>query len=47
MYVKYGIHADAEPHKVEPGDCTKVEKHLTFEGWEGFIAVQEDDDAGV
>ncbi|KAF2774425.1 hypothetical protein EJ03DRAFT_323009 [Teratosphaeria nubilosa] len=43
--VKYGIRAEAETEKVGPWDCTKVERRLTFEGWEGFIAVQEQPDS--
>lgn len=41
--VKYGIRAEADPHIVGPWDCTKIERRLTFQGWEGFIAVQEED----
>ncbi|TKA75901.1 hypothetical protein B0A55_07210 [Friedmanniomyces simplex] len=41
--VKYGVRAEAEPHKVGPWDCTKVERRLTFEGWEGFVAVEEEE----
>ncbi|TKA31354.1 hypothetical protein B0A50_02199 [Salinomyces thailandicus] len=41
--VKYGVRADAEPHIVGPWDCTQVERRLTFQDWEGFIAVQEND----
>jgi hypothetical protein len=40
--VKYGLKAEAEDHIVGPWDCTKMERRLTFQGWEGFIAVQED-----
>jgi hypothetical protein len=42
--VKYGVRAEAEPHLVGPWDCTSQDRRLTFEGWEGFIAVQEDED---
>jgi hypothetical protein len=41
--VKYGVRAEAEPNVVGPWDCTKVERRLTFQAWEGFIAVQEED----
>ena len=41
--VKYGVRAEAEPHVVGPWDCTKIDRRLTFQGWEGFIAVQEED----
>ena len=26
-----------------PWNCTKVDRRMTFEGWEGFMAVQEED----
>ncbi|KAF2757533.1 hypothetical protein EJ05DRAFT_393245 [Pseudovirgaria hyperparasitica] len=38
--VKYGLRADAEPHIVGPWDVTPVDKRVTLEGWEGFIAVK-------
>lgn len=41
--VKYGEREPAEPHLVGPWDCTAIDRRLTFRGWEGFIAVQEDD----
>ncbi|GIZ42185.1 hypothetical protein CKM354_000546300 [Cercospora kikuchii] len=41
--VKYGVRADAEQHLVGPWDVTKADKRLIFEGWEGFVAVQEVD----
>lgn len=41
--VKYGVRAEAQPHVVGPWDCTKVDRRLTFEGWEGFIAVEEEE----
>lgn len=41
--VKYGVRADAQPHIVGPWDCTQVDRRLTFENWEGFIAVEEED----
>jgi len=40
--VKYGLRIDAEGHLVGPWDCTRIEKRITLEGWEGFMAVQED-----
>lgn len=43
--IKYGVRVEAEPHHCGPWDCTAVEKRVTFEGWEGFVAVQEDEDA--
>ncbi|KAK5120363.1 hypothetical protein LTR85_006302 [Meristemomyces frigidus] len=41
--VKYGVRPEADPHIVGPWDCTKIERRLTFQGWEGFLAVQEED----
>lgn len=40
--VKYGERVLAEPHLVGPWDCTAIDRRLTFRGWEGFIAVQEE-----
>ncbi|KAK4950616.1 hypothetical protein LTR10_010609 [Elasticomyces elasticus] len=45
--VKYGVRVEAEQHKVGPWDCTKVEKRLTFDGWEGFMAVDEEEGSGL
>ncbi|WWC85570.1 uncharacterized protein L201_000434 [Kwoniella dendrophila CBS 6074] len=42
--LKYGIRKDAEENYTGPWDCTSIDKRLTFEGWEGFIAVQENPD---
>lgn len=39
--VKYGIRADAEENFTGPWDCTKMERRITLEGWEGFMAVKE------
>ncbi|KAK4892802.1 hypothetical protein LTR27_008716 [Elasticomyces elasticus] len=44
--VKYGVRAEAERHKVGPWDCTKVEKRLTFDEWEGFMAVEQGEGSG-
>ncbi|WWD06126.1 hypothetical protein V865_004211 [Kwoniella europaea PYCC6329] len=41
--IKYGVKQDAEGHCCGPWDCTSVDKRMTFEGWEGFIAVEEDE----
>jgi hypothetical protein len=38
--VKYGLRAEAENHLVGPWDCTRIDKRLTLEGWEGFMAVK-------
>lgn len=39
--VKYGLRVDSEDHLVGPWDCTQIDKRVTFEGWEGFMAVEE------
>ena len=39
--VKYGVRADAQPNLTGPFDCTRLDRRLTFEGWEGFVAVEE------
>lgn len=38
--VKYGLRAVAEQHIVGPWDVTKIDRRVTLEGWEGFIAVK-------
>lgn len=38
--VKYGLRTDSEDHLVGPWDCTPIEKRITLEGWEGFMAVE-------
>jgi hypothetical protein len=45
--VKYGIRVEAESHHVGPWDCTPIDRRLTFEGWEGFVIVQEDEDSDL
>ncbi|KAK5118431.1 hypothetical protein LTR62_002945 [Meristemomyces frigidus] len=45
--VRYGVRAEAERHKVGPWSCTKIERRLSFEGWEGFMAVQEEEGEGM
>lgn len=45
--VKYGVRDDAEPHLKGPWDVTKADKRLTFEGWEGFVAVEETEGSGL
>lgn len=42
--VKYGVRDEAEAHVTGPWDCTKQDRRLTFEGWEGFTVVQEDEE---
>ena len=39
--LKYGNRVESEPHIVGPWDCTAIDKRLTLEGWEGFMAVRE------
>ncbi|OTB01888.1 hypothetical protein M426DRAFT_323112 [Hypoxylon sp. CI-4A] len=39
--VKYGVRADAQEHITGPFDCTKQDRRLTLENWEGFVAVEE------
>ncbi|RBR17611.1 uncharacterized protein FIESC28_06435 [Fusarium coffeatum] len=39
--VKYGVRADTEGHITGPFDCTKQDRRMTCEGWEGFCAVEE------
>jgi len=42
--VKYGVREQAEKHLTGPWDCTTQDRRVTFEGWEGFTIVKEDDD---
>lgn len=39
--VKYGLRVDAQPHHTGPFDCTRQDRRMTLEGWEGFCAVEE------
>ncbi|KAB2580580.1 hypothetical protein DBV05_g754 [Lasiodiplodia theobromae] len=39
--VKYGVRADAQPNVTGPFDCTRLDRRLTLDGWEGFVAVEE------
>ncbi|KAF2248026.1 hypothetical protein BU26DRAFT_388967, partial [Trematosphaeria pertusa] len=39
--VKYGVRLDAQPNFTGPFDCTRQDRRLTFEGWEGWCAVEE------
>jgi len=41
--VKYGVRADAQPNITGPFDCTRQDRRLTLEQWEGFAAVKEED----
>lgn len=40
--VKFGTRAWAEPNFKGPFDCTRQDRRLTLGGWEGFVAVKED-----
>ncbi|MCJ1439124.1 hypothetical protein MMC27_008515 [Xylographa pallens] len=42
--VKYGTKVEANGHVVGPWNCTKVDRRIIFEGWEGFLAVKEGPD---
>jgi hypothetical protein len=42
LEVKYGVRADAQPHITGPFDCTRQDRRLVLEGWEGFVAAQQD-----
>lgn len=39
--VKYGVRLDAQPNHTGPFDCTRQDRRLTFDGWEGWCAVEE------
>ncbi|KAI1099986.1 hypothetical protein F4804DRAFT_336710 [Jackrogersella minutella] len=39
--VKYGVRAAAQPHITGPFDCTRQDRRMTLENWEGFVAVEE------
>ena len=43
--VKYGNKVETEGQLVGPWNCTKLDRRMTFEGWEGFMAVKEGPDA--
>ncbi|KAH6633023.1 hypothetical protein C7974DRAFT_452167 [Boeremia exigua] len=38
---RYGVRADAQPNLTGPFNCTRQDRRLTFEGWEGWCAVEE------
>jgi len=38
--VKHGLRVDAEPHHVGPWNVSPIDRRLTFDGWEGFIVVE-------
>lgn len=39
--VKFGVRVDAQPNLTGPFDCTRQDRRLTFDGWEGWCAVEE------
>ncbi|KAF2830791.1 hypothetical protein CC86DRAFT_316370, partial [Ophiobolus disseminans] len=39
--VKYGVRVDAQPNLTGPFNCTRQDRRLTFDGWEGFCAVEQ------
>ncbi|KAH9999709.1 hypothetical protein F4779DRAFT_605251 [Xylariaceae sp. FL0662B] len=39
--VKYGVRAYAQDNITGPFDCTRQDRRMTLEGWEGFCAVEE------
>lgn len=39
--VKYGVRVDAQGNITGPFDCTRQDRRMTLEGWEGFVAVEE------
>jgi len=41
--VKYGLKVEAEGHFVGPWNCTPIDRRLNFDGWEGFIVVEEEE----
>jgi hypothetical protein len=38
--LRYGIRQDAQPNLTGPFDCTRQNRRLTFQDWEGFCAVE-------
>ncbi|THV49902.1 hypothetical protein BGAL_0174g00200 [Botrytis galanthina] len=40
--VKYGVRLYAQPNITGPFDCTRQDRRLTLEGWEGFCTVKEE-----
>lgn len=39
--VKYGVRELAQPNLTGPFDATRQDRRLSFDGWEGFVAVEE------
>ena len=42
--VRYGTKSVATDNLTGPWDCTQVDRRMTFEGSEGFVIVQEDEE---
>jgi hypothetical protein len=40
--VKYGVRDFAQPNLTGPFDCTRQDRRMMFEGWEGFVAVEQE-----
>ncbi|KAF1952499.1 hypothetical protein CC80DRAFT_372323, partial [Byssothecium circinans] len=38
---RYGVRLDAQPNLTGPFNCTRQDRRLTFDGWEGWCAVEE------
>lgn len=38
---KYGVRLDAQPNLTGPFDCSRQDRRLTFDGWEGWCVVEE------
>lgn len=45
--IKHGVREVSDAHVAGPWDVTNVDRRLTLEGWEGFIAVEEEEDSGL
>lgn len=41
--VKYGLKVDAEGHHTGPWNVSPIDRRLTFDGWEGFTVVEEEE----
>ncbi|KAF2812342.1 uncharacterized protein BDZ99DRAFT_412978 [Mytilinidion resinicola] len=39
--VKYGVRVDAQPNLTGPFNCTRQDRRLNFDSWEGWCAVEE------
>jgi hypothetical protein len=42
--VKYGVRLEAQPNLTGPFDCTRQDRRLTFEKWEGFVVTKEEEE---